>query len=140
MYRTPCCNAEIPCKAAYKSMPLWPIKCPDCGTKYHNGKFNMLTFSATVLMFVSLGVFIYLGMLKETTQVMYFLVVGTLSVLATGYFEERRISKVGKLTKTTRGSQLRFLVLLSIFVVYSIYSTYEGTVLIYSDIVAKWNL
>ena len=132
MYRTPCCNIDVPKKTAFKSTPLWPVKCQKCGTKYHNGEPGKLYLIAAVTVPVLIVTIIMLDIFYRTSTWKYAIPLGFFSILLIGLYEDRKITQKGKLTKTTRQDQIRFMIKYSLALVVMLIFFIQDVVNIFS--------
>jgi len=108
MYRTPCCNIDVSKKTAFKSTPLWPVKCPKCGTKYHNGEPRKLYLIAAVIVPIVIGAIVLFDVVYRTAIWRYALPSGIFGILLVSLYEDRKVTQKGILTKTTRRDQIHF--------------------------------
>ena len=114
MYRTPCCNIEVSKKTAFKSTPLWPVKCPKCATKYHNGEARKLYLIAAVIVPIAIIAIVLFDVVYRTAVWKYALPLGLFGLLLVSLYEDKKITQKGSLTKTTRRDQIHFAIKLTL--------------------------
>ncbi len=100
MYKTPCCNIEVPWNKARSSRPLWPVKCSNCGKEYHDGTTRKWIWFYILIVIIIFPITAYFDIIDGTKNYIYILP-GSLSILIViSIFEEYSIVKKGILVQT----------------------------------------
>ena len=108
MYKSPCCDIEIPWRKARGSLPLWPVTCPRCGKKYHDSaprkSIWVILFVTTVVVVSVIFVDLYL----QTKSFIYVLPITFFLLSIFSVYEEIQVVKNGILSETTKVHKVKF--------------------------------
>jgi predicted nucleic acid-binding Zn ribbon protein len=129
MFKTPCCKVEVPWLKAISSRPMAPVKCSNCGTKYHDEADRKHRRLMLWIMFVAF-IFLFAGLVLGLRKMFYiggFLSVISLTLIA---YDEFLVVKAGVLTMTTlqkQKSDLKIIILsLAVILVEILYEVYRA--------------
>jgi hypothetical protein len=127
MFKTPCCNVKVAWWKAISSRPMDPVKCPHCGTKYHDEAIRKYRRSIWCVMILAL-IFLLAAVAPGLRQLFYIGVILFLIALILIAYNEVLVVKAGVLTKTTlqkQKSDLKLIVisigLMAIGILYEVY-------------------
>ena len=129
MFKAPCCNIEIKWWKGILSRPMDPVKCPKCGSKYHDeAKRKYSKLNLWLIIFII--IFVLSGIVLDVQPLAYFGFFIMTVCLSLMVYDERLVIKAGVLTKTTRQKQkkdLRILFIGAAVIVFSVlYEIYQA--------------